>query len=219
MAHCREAFLICPPRPERRTKMKKHLLMLATSAAILACVPVAGSAQQTGRPEAQRAQSPTVGQAPVPQTPVVPETLPGTPGGTAQQPAQQPSQQPSQQQTTQDRMHERMRERMQELMQERAQRDEDEAGDHEGWHRHHRDMMDWRQRQGAAHGPFSGPLGRLLFALIDSDGDGTISLQEWQAAHERIFKAMDTDKDGTLTFEEIQQFIQGGGRPPRPDGR
>jgi Ca2+-binding EF-hand superfamily protein len=45
---------------------------------------------------------------------------------------------------------------------------------------------------------------------MDSDGDGTVSLQEFQAAHERIFKAMDTDKDGTLTLEEIQHFMHGG---------
>src|SRR6266496_3748614 len=29
---------------------------------------------------------------------------------------------------------------------------------------------------------------RMIFALIDADGDGTISLQEFQAAHERIFR-------------------------------
>ena len=39
---------------------------------------------------------------------------------------------------------------------------------------------------------------RFIFALMDSDGDGTVSLQEFQAAHEKLFKAMDTDKDGTL---------------------
>jgi Ca2+-binding EF-hand superfamily protein len=44
---------------------------------------------------------------------------------------------------------------------------------------------------------------------MDSDGDGTVSLQEFQAAHERIFKAMDTDKDGTLTLEEIKDFMRG----------
>ena len=50
---------------------------------------------------------------------------------------------------------------------------------------------------------------RVIFALMDSDGDGTVSLQEFQAAHEKIFKAMDTDKDGTLTLEEIQTFMRG----------
>ncbi len=56
-------------------------------------------------------------------------------------------------------------------------------------------------------------IGRLIFALMDSDGDGTVSLQEFQAAHEKIFKAMDTGKDGTLTLEEIQTFMRGTGNP------
>ena len=50
---------------------------------------------------------------------------------------------------------------------------------------------------------------RVLFAMMDSDGDGTVSLQEFQAAHERIFKAMDINKDGVLTLEEIQAFMHG----------
>jgi len=50
---------------------------------------------------------------------------------------------------------------------------------------------------------------RMIFALMDADGDGTISLQEFQAAHERIFKAMDANKDGRLTLEEMQAFMQG----------
>ena len=45
------------------------------------------------------------------------------------------------------------------------------------------------------------------FALMDSDGDGLISLQEFQDAYERIFRAMDADKDGTLTLEEMQDFM------------
>ena len=48
---------------------------------------------------------------------------------------------------------------------------------------------------------------RVMFALIDTDSDGTISLQEFQTAHEHIFKAMDTNKDGKLTLEEIRAFI------------
>ena len=56
---------------------------------------------------------------------------------------------------------------------------------------------------------------RMLFALMDSDGDGTVSLQEFQAAHERIFKAIDANKDGKLTLEEIVAFMQGS-RTPAP---
>ena len=50
---------------------------------------------------------------------------------------------------------------------------------------------------------------RIIFALMDSDSDGTVSLQEFQAAHEKLFKAMDVDKDGTLTLEEMQAFMRG----------
>jgi hypothetical protein len=59
----------------------------------------------------------------------------------------------------------------------------------------------------------SGMMMRVLFAMMDSDSDGTVSLQEFQTAHERIFKAMDSNKDGVLTLEEIQAFMQGTGTP------
>ena len=64
------------------------------------------------------------------------------------------------------------------------------------------------------HGGMMGPLAmRIMFILMDTDGDGTVSLQEFQAAHERLFKAMDTDKDGTVSLEEFQAFMHGGGQP------
>jgi hypothetical protein len=63
---------------------------------------------------------------------------------------------------------------------------------------------------------------RMMFALMDSDADGTVSLQEFQMAHERIFKAMDANKDGVLTLQEIQYFMRGAPAPsvpiPRPSG-
>jgi len=48
---------------------------------------------------------------------------------------------------------------------------------------------------------------RMIFALIDADGDGAISLSEFQTAHERLFKAMDSNKDGKLTPDEMGAFM------------
>ena len=86
-----------------------------------------------------------------------------------------------------------------------------------GGREHGCEGMRWHGRM-MGHGAMGGSMMghgagmRLIFALMDSDGDGTVSLQEFQAAHEKIFKAMDTDKDGTLTLEEIQTFMRGTGK-------
>jgi hypothetical protein len=69
-----------------------------------------------------------------------------------------------------------------------------------------RGMMGGGMMGGSAMG--SPMMFRMMFALMD-DGDGQISLQEFQAAHERIFKAMDRNKDGQLTLEEMQAFMHG----------
>ena len=68
-------------------------------------------------------------------------------------------------------------------------------------------MMGPGMMGGGAMGPPPVML-RIMFALIDADSDGNVSLQEFQAAHERIFKAMDTNKDGKLTLEEMQAFFR-----------
>lgn len=75
----------------------------------------------------------------------------------------------------------------------------------------HGGMMRQMMGRGMMGGGAMGPpfMMRMMFALMDADGDGTISLQEFQAAHERIFKAMDSNKDGKLTLEEMQAFIHG----------
>jgi Ca2+-binding EF-hand superfamily protein len=72
-------------------------------------------------------------------------------------------------------------------------------------------MMGGMMGHGMMGGGTMGPpfMMRMIFALMDADGDGTISLEEFQAAHERIFKAMDTNKDGKLTPEEMQAFMHG----------
>jgi hypothetical protein len=48
---------------------------------------------------------------------------------------------------------------------------------------------------------------RMIFSLMDADGDGSISLQEFQAAHERIFRGIDQNKDGRVTMEEMRIFM------------
>ncbi|MET4346523.1 EF-hand domain-containing protein [Bradyrhizobium sp. RT9a] len=78
-----------------------------------------------------------------------------------------------------------------------------------------RGMMGRGMMGGGMMGGAMGPpmMFRMIFALMD-DGDGQISLQEFQAAHERIFKAMDSNKDGQVTQEEMHSFMHG--RPGRP---
>ena len=124
--------------------MRKHVLLLTTTAAILTCGTIAASAQAPG-------------------------TQP-TPGG------------PMMQQQNQD-----------------------------DYHRYHGGMMGGGMMGGGmmGRGTMSPMAMRIIFSLMDANGDGKLSLEEFQAAHERIFKAMDTDHDGTVTFEEMQAFIRG----------
>ena len=78
-----------------------------------------------------------------------------------------------------------------------------------------RGMMGSGMMGGGMMGGAMGPpmMFRMIFALMD-DGDGEISLQEFQTAHEKIFKAMDSNKNGQVTQEEMQAFMHG--RPGRP---
>ena len=172
--------------------MRNHVFVLTTSAVLLAC-GVAASAQ------APSAQSPSAQQNP--------STQP-TPGG------------PMMQQQDQT-----IRERLREQLQERAQRGQEEDSDQDGYHRYGggmtgRGMMrrgygyhDWDR--GVMRSGMLGPpmMMRMIFSLMDADGDGKLSLQEFQAAHERIFKAIDANKDGSVTLEEMQDFIRGTNRP------
>jgi hypothetical protein len=96
---------------------------------------------------------------------------------------------------------------MQQRLQNQAQGEEEESAEDGG--------MMGMMRRGHWHQGYHGGHGmvgmRIIFSLMDADGDGIVSLQEWQAAQERVFKAMDTDHDGTVTFEEMQAFMRGRG--------
>lgn len=176
--------------------MRNHVLVVTISTLLLACGGAA-SAQAPGT------QSPSAQQNPTTQP---------TPGS------------PMMQQEDQT-----FRERLREQLQERAQRGDEEDSDQDGYP-YHRGMMgggmmgrgmmrrgygyhDW-DRGGMRSGMLGPPMMmRMIFSLMDADGDGKLSLQEFQAAHERVFKAIDANKDGFITLEEMQDFIRGTTRP------
>jgi hypothetical protein len=53
----------------------------------------------------------------------------------------------------------------------------------------------------------------MMMALVDTDGSETLSLEEVQAVHARMFKYADADDNGELTLEELRAFMQGGATP------
>lgn len=52
-----------------------------------------------------------------------------------------------------------------------------------------------------------GPRMRMMFAIADSNGDGSLSFDEVTAIHKRIFDAVDANKDGKVTPEELRKFF------------
>ena len=52
---------------------------------------------------------------------------------------------------------------------------------------------------------------RMMFAVVDADGDGALSLTEIQDFHGRIFKAVDRNSDGKVEMTEIEAFFHGAG--------
>lgn len=51
----------------------------------------------------------------------------------------------------------------------------------------------------------------MMMAMMDTNGDGALSLEEVRAVHERMFGMADADGDGQLSPDEIQGFMMGGG--------
>jgi hypothetical protein len=153
----------------KEVEMRKHVLLLITTTAILACGAIGADAQAP----AARATDHEMGYG-------MPVTRP-IPGGST----------------------------MQQKLQDHAQSGEEEDSDEDGR------MMGMMGRGYGHHGCHGGHgmVGmRIIFSLMDADGDGTVSLQEYQAAQERIFRAMDADHDGTVTLDEMQDFMRGVSR-------
>jgi hypothetical protein len=71
--------------------------------------------------------------------------------------------------------------------------------------------MPWGDR-GEMMGPgMMGPgMMRMMLIVMDTDGDGALSLEEVQTVHARMFAAMDGNDDGRVTPEEMEAFMHGG---------
>ena len=89
-------------------------------------------------------------------------------------------------------------------------------GDRAGMMQGHRaGMMQGHSMMGGASG--RGGMGPhmmlMMMALIDTDGSETLSLEEVQAVHARMFQYADTDDDGELSLQELRGFMHGEGGP------
>ena len=63
---------------------------------------------------------------------------------------------------------------------------------------------------GMGGGMGQGAMMQVVFAMMDADGDGSLSLQEVQDAHARIFAHIDANDDDQVTKGEIKAFFKGG---------
>ncbi|WP_415724002.1 EF-hand domain-containing protein [Pseudaminobacter sp. NGMCC 1.201702] len=106
-----------------------------------------------------------------------------------------------------------MREMMQEMMRQQretgtsannAERDDDDDDDGSWMRRDHMGACMGGQGRMMRGAPM-----RVMFAIVDADGDGTLSLQEVQDFHARIFRAVDADGDGQVAMEEVHSFWRG----------
>ena len=56
----------------------------------------------------------------------------------------------------------------------------------------------------------------MMMAMIDTNNDGALSLEEVQAVHARMFTFIDKNKDGKVTPDEVQAAFSGGEAPAQP---
>ena len=68
----------------------------------------------------------------------------------------------------------------------------------------------WADTEEAATWGLTSPTARgsASLWLMDTDGDGGVSLEEVQTFHARVFKLVDADADGKLTHDEVRSFFR-----------
>jgi hypothetical protein len=78
-------------------------------------------------------------------------------------------------------------------------------------------MMRGGDRRGGesrgGHGMMRGHFLVMMMAMVDTDASKSLSLEEVQAVHARIFAYADADGDGELTMEELRAFMHGASMP------
>jgi Ca2+-binding EF-hand superfamily protein len=73
-------------------------------------------------------------------------------------------------------------------------------------------MMGWQGRGpgmmwGGGLPMHSGMMPMMMIAVMDTDGNGSISYEEVEAVHRRMFNLLDKDKSGELSPEEMQDVM------------
>ncbi len=107
-------------------------------------------------------------------------------------------------------MRSMMQDMMEEMMQQRGpQAEDDDQTEGRPWRRWHGRQMGRPGMMGGFAGRGHGARMKIAFAVIDADGNGTVTLQEAQDFQARIFSAVDGDKNGGVTMDEIQSFFHG----------
>lgn len=144
------------------------------------------------------------------------QTSPPAPAAPAPDRGAEPS--PAMSGQSQDAMREMMRQMMTEMLEERMQEDRAPRAERRGPDRWHRDYRMGPPERGWEMGGRGGiPRGmhgakmRMMFAIVDADGDGALSQSEVQDFVGRIFNAVDEDGDGSVDMQEIRSFFHGGG--------
>ncbi|WP_274425662.1 EF-hand domain-containing protein [Chelativorans sp. YIM 93263] len=66
-----------------------------------------------------------------------------------------------------------------------------------------------RRHHGGAQA-FHGARMKIMFTIVDANGDGALSIDEVNDFHGRIFNAIDEDGNGSVTMSEIRGFFRGG---------